>query len=543
MDPDLLTDTDALLRRSLADLCEQAAAAEPPDPDAKWLAGGWRAAAGPVVPLAMAHFDPLSPRAGAETLWQKLDACLDALARLQHDDGLVDLQTSNFHSPPDTAFMVEELAVLYEVVRGVAEAGPRRADVLDRLRRIISAGCDGIVGGGVHTPNHRWKVASALMLADALGPGDAWRAEADAYLAEGIDIDDDGEFTERSTGCYNEVSDRSLVLLARATGRRHFADLADRNLEHMLHLLHADGTLVTTYSRRQDRHTTVGIERYLHLYWARALAAGNGRFLSAARLGLRRVSAAGGSLGGLALWLRYFRQAAQAPPPDPLPLADEYERRFDGVGVVRLRRGDLSLTLMAGREECLAVRFGDGPEVTVRVATGLAPNGRFLAEPVEGANGRYALRARQRCEYFGPGPDALPAVDWRDRAGFSRRVFVSAELDVELDVEASPAGLRLRLRATGCERVPVEVALLVRDAESVETRGEAEHDDEARKHFLNAGELLLHKPPRVVRVAPGVGEHDLAALPTGGPHPLPGAWCIRPVTPVDLTMTLRVEGG
>ena len=62
MDPDLLTDYDALLRRALADACERAATAEPPDADAKWLPGGWHAAYGPIVPLAMAHFDPLSPR-------------------------------------------------------------------------------------------------------------------------------------------------------------------------------------------------------------------------------------------------------------------------------------------------------------------------------------------------------------------------------------------------------------------------------------------------------------------------------------------------
>jgi len=132
------------------------------------------------------------------------------------------------------------------------------------------------------------------MAADRLWPKVIWRGEAQAYLDEGIDIDADGEYTERSTGCYNHTCDRAMILLARTLGRADYAEYADRNLEHMLYLLHPDGTLVTNYSRRQDRDQAVGIERYFPLYWCRAMMAGNGRFLSAAALGLRRIEAAGG---------------------------------------------------------------------------------------------------------------------------------------------------------------------------------------------------------------------------------------------------------
>jgi len=533
-------DYDALLGRAMDDLVAGIDAVEPPDVEARWVPGGGHAAYRPIGPLAMAHFDPLSARRGDDLLWAKLERSLDALNRMQHDDGLIDLQTSNFHSPPDTAFMVEELAVLYEVIRNVAAESGRRERLLERLRSILVAACNGIAGGGIHTPNHRWKAASALMLGHSLWPHDTWRAEAEAYLDEGIDINTDGEFTERSTGCYNEVNDRSLLLLARVTGRDEYADHVDRNLEHMLRLLHADGTLVTTYSRRQDRHTTVGVERYLHLYWLRAMATGNGRFLSAADLALGRIHASRGSLASLPIWLRYFDDLAGAAPPEPESLPDDYDVSFDGVGVRRFRRGKLSLTLMERCDDCLAVRSGDGPEVTVRVATGLAPAGQFLAE-VDGADGRYRLTQRQQCEYFGPGPDALPAVDWRNRPAFSRRVFASTSLDIELTVKASDAGVDLHLRADGCERVPIEVAFIIRDATSIDLDGEAERDDDERKHFLNAGRLICRGPHRAVHIGPGVCEHTLTAVPTGRPHPLPNAWCLRPVTPTDLALSIRVD--
>ncbi|KKL21891.1 hypothetical protein LCGC14_2440910, partial [marine sediment metagenome] len=198
---------------------------------------------GPMTTLAMACFDPLSPRRGDRNLTAKLAELTEVAEQLQHDDGLIDLGASNFHSPPDTAFVVEDLVVLHEVIRDWGESCPERDEFLARLATIITRGCDGMVGTGVHTPNHRWKIASALTLADRLWPHESWAAEAQRYLDEGIDIDADGEFSERSTGCYNYVCDLSLILLGRALGSREYLGFADRNLEHMLHLLHADGTL------------------------------------------------------------------------------------------------------------------------------------------------------------------------------------------------------------------------------------------------------------------------------------------------------------
>jgi len=537
----ILTDYRSLLQAAVEAQAQKAEAVEPPCPDARYVPGGVHSFYVPMDLLAAACFDGLSPRRGREELWERLQQMVEAMKRRQHEDGLIDLNTSNFHSPPDTAFMVEELAALYEVVRSY-ERSPRRDRFLEQLESVIVPACEGIARGGVHTPNHRWKVASALTLADRIWPHENWRTEAQAYLDEGIDIDRDGEFTERSTGCYNCVCDRALILLGRALGRPEYLQYADRNLEHVLYLLHADGTLVTSHSRRQDRHTTVGVERYLLLYWYRALMTGNGRFLSAAELGLRRIGPNSARLGGLAKWLRYFHEAAEKPPPAPQPLPEEYEVRFDEVGVLRRRLGSQSLTLMAEADEVLAVRFGAGPDITMRIAAGLAPSGQFRTEKIEGRDGRYRLRSDHACEYYGPGPDPLPATDWRSRAGFSRRVFVATELTMRLEVECLQDGLRLHLRSEGCSRVPIEVALLIRDTERTEPAGTLQYDDRSRKHFLNRGELILQGPGHLVRIGPGADEHDLMDIPTGRPYPGQNAYCIRLVTPVDWTARIQAQG-
>ncbi len=541
MGESVLRDYEVLLRRAVRELAEEADAVRVPDPARRWVPGAAHAVYRPMMTLAMAYFDPVSPRRGEAALWHRMEEAAGAFRHFQHEDGLIDLGASNFHSAPDAAFMVEDLVVLYEVLRDCAEPSARREEFLARLESIIVPACEGIARGGVHTPNHRWKAASALALADRLWPHETWRAEAQAYLDEGIDIDEDGEFTERSTGCYNYVCDRALILLGRTLGRKDYFALADRNLEHMLYLLHADGTLVTSYSRRQDRGTTVGVDRYLLLYWYRAMMGGDGRFGSAAELCLRRIDEGRGTVAGLARWLRYFREAGEKPPLAPEPLPEDYEARFDAAGVLRRRRGGRSLTLMAGWDDVLAVRFGAGPEITLRIAAAFAPRGQFRAEGIEGRDGRYRLRSHHACEYYGPGPDALPAGDWRSRESFSRRVFVGAELTMHLDVEPAGGGLRLRLHTAGCPRVPVEAAFVIRDAEEVEATGELEFHGETRKHFLNAGELMVRGRGHMVRVGPGVAEHDLPEIPTAGALPAHGAYCIRPVTPADVTIHIRPQ--
>lgn len=537
-----LKDYDGLWRAAVGALAEAAEAVKLPDPQAKWHPGGAHAASGAAMTLAMAAFDAASPRCGQSDACRRAEEAVQVLGQFQHADGLIDLGQSNFHSPPDAAFMVEELVVLYTVLRENCQPAGPRDRVLDGLEAVIVRACDAMAAGGVHTPNHRWKVASALTLADGLWPHEAWRREAGAYLAEGIDIDPDGEFTERSSGCYNYVCDRALILLGRALGRDDLLECADRNLRHMLWLLHADGTLVTNYSRRQDRDTTVGVEHYLLLYWYRALMADDGLFWSAAELGLRRlVESSPRRLGGLAMWLRLFREAGRRVPPEPVPLPAEYEQHFAGVGVLRRRKADQSLTIMTGSADALAVRFGAGPEIGVRVAAGLAPRGQFLSEQVEGGRGRYALRSHHACEYYGPGPDPLPATDWRDRPSFSRRVFVATELTMTLEVESLEDSLRLRLRGRGCAGVPVEVVLHVRQAERVDPAGELNLDAETGKHFLDAGELIARGPTHELRVGPGAAEHNLTRISTAQPDPARGAYCIRLVTPADAALTIRAQ--
>jgi hypothetical protein len=62
-------------------------------------------------------------------------------------------------------------------------------------------------------------------------PDVAARDYVDSILAETIDINDDGEFTERSTGIYNAVCDRGLRFMADNLNRPGLLDDVRKNLE------------------------------------------------------------------------------------------------------------------------------------------------------------------------------------------------------------------------------------------------------------------------------------------------------------------------
>ena len=83
------------------------------------------------------------------------------LRQVQHDDGSIDLLTTNFHSPPDTAFVVEPMAISMGLLQDLA--GETDALLLE-LRKFLQKAGDILTVGGIHTPNHRWVVSMALAL-------------------------------------------------------------------------------------------------------------------------------------------------------------------------------------------------------------------------------------------------------------------------------------------------------------------------------------------------------------------------------------------
>src|SRR5690606_5315407 len=179
------------------------------------------------------------------------------LAALQGADGLFS-SDGNLHSPPDSAFAINDLGATIAVIDAADD--PALAPLRRRLLEIGERALPALLAGGVHTPNHRWEIASALVRLRALDERAVQRAEQ--WLAEGVDVDADGLYSERSANYAAFVSNPSLLVLAEALVRPDLVEVVHRNLHAQLVLTDADGVVETVFSRRQDQDGAIPLSAF-----------------------------------------------------------------------------------------------------------------------------------------------------------------------------------------------------------------------------------------------------------------------------------------
>ena len=176
----------------------------------------------------------------------------DFARRSRRPSGNFDLLSTNFDSAPDTAFVVKSIAPVVRLARrNRVDQGAQ--SISDALGEVIKVGSEGMIVGGFHTPNHRWVLVAALAMAKKLFPDLEVQTTIENYLRESIDVNEDGEYIERSTGVYNAIVNRSLIYAAEALSRPELLEPVRKNLDLSFHLLHGDATVVNSISLRQDR--------------------------------------------------------------------------------------------------------------------------------------------------------------------------------------------------------------------------------------------------------------------------------------------------
>lgn len=468
------------------------------------------ATSGFILSLASAACAPGSRYYRSPELAEPLRLAAGYMQAAQHEDGTVDYYATNFRSPPDTAFILENMGPACQLLRASPE--PALAAVAEELGRFIVKAADGLAVGGVHTPNHRWVVCSALAWANSLYPNLRYVARIDQWLAETIDIDPDGQYTERSTTVYSPIVDRALLAVARLLGRPELREPVRRNLEMTWYYVHPDGEVVTEASRRQDRAQRATLARYYPAYRALAIADGNGKFAAVAR-GLQNTSRAQ-LTGDLAAFLTEPELRRALPPDAALPT--DYERVFTYSGLARIRRGAVSATILAGNATVFTFRKGGVVLEALRWASAFFGKGQFVGEPLEVKGpGRYRLRQELEGPYYQPlsaeqiahgdhvrmAPNGTLANDSRALRAKSNLCRLTATLDIE-----ERAGkFRLAFDVRGTDGVAVSIELAFR--EGVTLTGVEPAPDVKQGYLLRSGQGRASVGEQSIEFGPGHVEH------------------------------------
>jgi hypothetical protein len=303
------------------------------------------------------------------------------LAGMQGEDGLFDGE--NLSSPPDTAFTINDLCDTYALLNDAPE--PLRP-LAAALERIALAAAEPLRLGGVHTPNHRWELAAALARLNRYWPDERLVDRVEQWLGEGVDIAEDGMYSERSPNYALYVSNPSLTAIGVALDRPALLDAVCRNLEAIAATALPDGTVETVHSRRQDQRGTIALAPFLMQFRRFAIARGRGDFAAV----VERILEAPPVYPTDAL-AEILLEPALAGPLPPAVEPGPRQAVFFSSGLAVAGHRDFAVTVFGGTD---SVKGG-------RIRSGLASNPTFL-RVFAGAAVLDSMRLSR--DFFGIGP-------------------------------------------------------------------------------------------------------------------------------------------
>lgn len=477
----------------------------------------------------------------SERVKAALTAALAYLRAHQRPGGCVDLLSCNVASAPDTAFMINAVLNAWWLLERCEDA--RAAWLRPALLRLIDSAASGIAAGGFHTPNHRWAIAACLLHCAKITGRRELAARAQAYLREGLDINEDGEFAERSAGNYNQVNDDQMLRLYMATGDRTFLHAAEKNLEMMYCYIDPDGSVFTNNSTRQDMGKKIYLDTYYPLYLMAGYFLGREDFGAMAEWIYQDCRRRGTWPDGVE-WLLLLPQmdgfGAQAPFEPPFL---RYDRLFEHSDIARVRRGDFSLTLMRGKPNFLYFQSGALP-LYMAIYQNLCDQRNFVPETLQRTERGFRLSGRAPVWYYQPFDQKPQTSDWWRMDNAARERLTAEGLHTLVEAELTEEGVRLHIRTQGVDRLPVRVEIGLLPGGRIRTQHFTQMMRAGEQVTILDGDIEITGPRGdALAIGPAFGSHDIRAR-MGGAYPLSDACytvLLTGYTPVDRTIFIRAR--
>jgi hypothetical protein len=468
---------------------------------------------------------------GDENLFERLRLGIAHLRRSQRPSGLIDLIVVNPESPPDTAFTIQLLAPIVELAR-TRRGDARAAAIAEELGAFVRTAAQGVVGRGFHTPNHRWVICGALGQAMTLFPELKATDYIESVLAETIDANADGEYSERSIAGYNGVVNRSLRFMADHLRRPDLLDYVRRNLDLMLHMLHPDGTAVTSISRRQDYGLRTPPLSSVDSYLDMACRDGNPVWVKMADELIELLDQPQPYLMDVIVRHGLLRK----PELPKAPLLADYVRVFPVSGVWRVRRGSLSATAATRSTTAFALRYGDLELSAVKLARTSFPGTRFEGETLEQIDGGVRITQLASARLL-PGydlplgrpvsfdefdevrstdydhhrtPQEQRTLEQLKKLHATRRHWTLPPIDVVLEAREVESGFDLRVQSRGgLDGIPFQIECCFAPPGQWETADSVCEATAGRSAILKNGFGIFHSDKFGIRIGPGAVSHRM----------------------------------
>ncbi len=436
-----------------------------------------------------------------QSLLKQLSATAAFLLKTQHEDGTIDLVTTNFHSTPDTAFIVKWLVPIYKVVEASDISG--KETLTESLHAFFMNAGEALKRGGIHTPNHRWVVCAALAELNGINRYEGYLERAEEWLAEGIDLDPDGQYEEKSSYIYSSLSDRVLITAARGFGKMELLDYVRKNLEMTFYYLHPNGEIVTEASGRQDNSLVATLEPYYYPYRFMALRDKNGQFAAACKL--IEETCFDKASGYLYFFLEDKSMWEELPNAEPLPT--HYVKKFLHSGLIRIRRGDYDASILLDNPVFFTFHKLRTVLQGVRLASAFFGKGQFKGEQFEERDGTFVLSSELEGPYYQPfgRGEVSGDGDWSKMPRSEREQSEVQMLRTSVEIRELEGGFELTIDVKGTDGVPLALELIFREGGTFQ--GVQSHSEMEKVFFLGEGKGKYEREGEVLEFGPGLQEH------------------------------------
>ncbi len=382
-----------------------------------------------------------------------------------HEDGSADFLCSNFHDPAMTGFHVQDIFFATELIVRFGKHTEVEDRLLEKSKEILLKMGHALTTLGFHTPNHRWVISSALAICYRYTGKQEFLDAIEGFLKEGIDCDEYGEYTERSTGSYNNICNFSFMLLGYYLDRPEFFEYPRRNLKLMYHFTEPDGTVNTLNSTRWDQGGEHTIEPYYVFYLLLALIDENPEFAYTADSILEKYGMPHPTSVAFLLTtmmcdakLQEVCQILESKAP-----AKDRTVFLPNSNIARIYKPELDLTMtaLASRAPVFFQMNWGNSTLQLRFAGSFFgdPHSQFRASSITPTEDGYRLVCDENCGYHSQLDEVPETSDWRKMDHSKRRTVNVQNFHTEITVHILDDGVTIDIETSGCERIPTKLEI------------------------------------------------------------------------------------
>ncbi|MBQ3140930.1 MAG: hypothetical protein IJC25_03090 [Clostridia bacterium] len=421
------------------------------------------------APESRYHHDP-------EVLEHLDNACGFTLSNT-NDDSTMNLLITDFHTA--ATFDLLGLVRSYRILEKYGCKSEAELQSSAMLFAVIERHARGLLATGFRTPNHRWMEAASLFMTYNLLGWPELNAKARKYVAEGIDIDEYGEFTERSPGMYNAVNDNALLTMAEDGNLPELYPLVKKNMDLLFDYIEGDGTIFTQNSRRKDKGEGSAASKwypcspYCFLYLWAGVVLKEKRYLKFAHTMLEENRAMGSPMPNNILWVFLLH---------PELMEMDFQKEIEGVtlpttyrafyplsNIYRRRQEYFSYSIIANNPNFLFVKCGD-LMVYVRMCASFFAKAQFVPDCVEKTDDGYRLRIHATDDYKLPLETPPETSDYLKMDHSKRKHVQLCELTMTVDFTETENGVKMHVYTdSNCEPIPFKMEFVVLPNCRVET--------------------------------------------------------------------------